>query len=68
MDLPTYIIDPEGEVILVLRNANPLFLELDEDISTDFFFQVQFESGDQSECHTEETVKVQEPKRYNVSR
>ncbi|KAH8693843.1 hypothetical protein BGW36DRAFT_463486 [Talaromyces proteolyticus] len=31
MDRPTYIIDPDGEVIIELRNANPPFAVLDED-------------------------------------
>lgn len=32
MDRVTHIIDPDGEVVIILRNANTPFAELDEDM------------------------------------
>ncbi|KAJ9294869.1 hypothetical protein DTO271G3_6431 [Paecilomyces variotii] len=51
MDQPTHVIDPEGEVIIIVRNANLPFAELDEDMITDMLYQVPSEPNDYAQKH-----------------
>ncbi|GFF32521.1 hypothetical protein IFM58399_03239 [Aspergillus lentulus] len=39
MNRPTHIIDPDGEVVIILRNANSPFAEPDEDMVANFVSQ-----------------------------
>ncbi|PGH10466.1 hypothetical protein AJ80_07509 [Polytolypa hystricis UAMH7299] len=55
MDQPSHIIDPDGEVIIILRNANPPFAELDEATVADMPSQTLSEPNPYAQSHSEET-------------
>lgn len=54
MDEPTQVIDPDGEVTIVLRNANLPFAEMDENMISDVLHQVPSGPNDYAEEHPEE--------------
>ncbi|KAJ9217576.1 hypothetical protein DTO166G4_758 [Paecilomyces variotii] len=64
MDQPTHVIDPEGEVIIIVRNANLPFAELDEDIITDMLYEVPSEPNDYAQKHPEE---IETPQIYTFA-
>ncbi|KAJ9205085.1 hypothetical protein DTO164E3_1708 [Paecilomyces variotii] len=64
MDQPTHVIDPEGEVIIIVRNANLPFAELDEDMITDMLYEVPSEPNDDVQKHPEE---IETPQIYTFA-
>jgi hypothetical protein len=53
MDRPTHIIDPDGEVVIILRNANSPFAEADEDMVANIVSQPLPEKCDSVQDPTE---------------
>ncbi|KAJ9402136.1 hypothetical protein DTO282F9_900 [Paecilomyces variotii] len=64
MDQPTHVIDPEGEVIIIVRNANLPFAELDEDMITDMLYEVPSEPNDYAQKHPED---IETPQIYTFA-
>ncbi|PKX90722.1 uncharacterized protein P174DRAFT_506358 [Aspergillus novofumigatus IBT 16806] len=53
MDRPTHVIDPDGEVVIILRNANSPFAEPDEDMVANIVSQPLPEKCDSVQDPTE---------------
>ncbi|KAF4210350.1 hypothetical protein CNMCM5878_004513 [Aspergillus fumigatiaffinis] len=58
MDRPTRIIDPEGEVIIVLSNPNAPFVQLSEDMITEDFVEESPETLSENEKRKKEDKEM----------
>jgi hypothetical protein len=64
MDRPTHIIDPDGEVVIILRNADSPFAEPDEDMVANIVSQPLPEKCDSVQDPTGKT----EPSTDHIAR